>query len=85
MLKKDLTPVQINNAINNFNFAWRIDDKEVEEESYANLVKLISDHYGPLAAITSEVHETVAKLIYKKLPTQHQSHNQLRRGSCVPF
>ena len=46
------TQVQIFNAINIFNFGWRIEDREVEEESYANLCKLVTDHYGPLVTIS---------------------------------
>ena len=65
---KTETQAQIFNAINKFNFRWRIEDREVEEESYANLCKIVTDHYGPLASITTEVHQTISKLIYKKLP-----------------
>ena len=43
---KTETQVQIFNAINRFNFGWKIDNREVEEESYANLCKLVTDHYG---------------------------------------
>ena len=43
---KTETQVQIFNAINRFNFGWKIDIREVEEESYANLCKLVTDHYG---------------------------------------
>ena len=71
---KTETQVQIFNAINTFNFGWRIEDREVEEESYANLCKLVTDHYGPLASITTEVHQTISKLIYKKLPGHTEMH-----------
>lgn len=71
---KTETQVQIFNAINRYNFGWRIDNREVEEESYANLCKLVTDHYGALTTITSEVHETIAKLIYKKLPAHTEMH-----------
>ena len=43
---KTETQVQIFNAINRFNFGWKIDNRDVEEESYANLCKLVTDHYG---------------------------------------
>ena len=33
---KTETQVQIFNAINRFNFGWKIDNRDVEEESYAN-------------------------------------------------
>ena len=46
----------------------------MEEESYANLCKLVTDHYGPLASITTEVHQTISKLIYKKLPGHTEMH-----------
>ena len=39
---KTETQVQIFNALNTFNFGWRIKDREVEEESYANLCKLVT-------------------------------------------
>ena len=58
---KTETQVQIFNAINAFNFEWRIEDREVEVESYANLCKLVTDHYGPLASVTAEVHQTISK------------------------
>ena len=35
---KTVTQVQIFNAINTFNFEWRIEDREVEEESYASSI-----------------------------------------------
>ena len=41
---KTETQVQISNAINTFNFGWRIEDRKVEEESYANLCKLVNYH-----------------------------------------
>ena len=68
------TQVQIFNAINTFNFGWKIDDKEIEEESYANLCKLLTDHYGPIKTIDLQVQESVAKLIYKKLPGHTEMH-----------
>ena len=71
---KTETQVQIFNAINTFNFGWRIEDREVEEESYANLCKLVTDHYGPLLTVTAEVHQTILKLIYKKLPGHTKMH-----------
>ena len=49
---KTETQVQIFNAINTFNFGWRIEDREVEEESYANLCKFVTDHYGPFVTIS---------------------------------
>ena len=51
-----------------------IDNRDVEEESYANLCKLVTDHYGALSTITTEVHQTIAKLIYKKLPAHTEMH-----------
>ena len=61
---KTETQVQIFNAINTFNFGWRIEDREVEEESYANLCKLV----------TTEVHQTISKSIYEKLPRHIEMH-----------
>ena len=46
----------------------------MEEESYANLCKLVTDHYGPLSTVTTEVHQTNSKLIYKKLPGHTEMH-----------
>ena len=46
----------------------------MEEESYANLCKLVTDHYGPLSTVTTEVHQTISKLIYKKLPGHTEMH-----------
>jgi hypothetical protein len=66
------TPVQINNAIGNFNFGWKLSDREVEEESYANLCKLITDHYGPIDTIAAETQQTIAMMIYKKLPAHSE-------------
>ena len=65
---KSETQVQIFNAIKEFNFGWRIDDKDVEEESYANMCKLVTDHYGDLPTMSADVQEEIAKLIYRKLP-----------------
>ena len=68
------TQVQIFKSINTFNFGWRIDDKELEGESYANLCKLLTDHYGNMSTISPEIQETIAKLIYKKLPGHTEMH-----------
>ena len=40
------TTVQIEIAINQFNFGFDLADKQVEEISHQNIVKLITDHYG---------------------------------------
>ena len=66
------TPVQIHNAIGNFNFGWKLNDREIEEESYANLCKLITDHYGPIETIASDTQVLIAQMIYKKLPAHSE-------------
>jgi hypothetical protein len=66
------TPVQINNAIGNFNFGWKLSDREIEEESYANLCKLITDHYGPIETVAADTQLTIAQMIYKKLPAHSE-------------
>ena len=66
------TPVQINNAIGNFNFGWKLSDREVEEESYANICKLITDHYGPIETIAAETQQAIALMIYRKLPAHSE-------------
>jgi hypothetical protein len=66
------TPVQINNAIGNFNFGWKLNDREIEEESYANLCKLITDHYGPIETVAADTQLRIAQMIYKKLPAHSE-------------
>ena len=73
------TPVQINNAIGNFNFRWKLTDREVEEESYANICKLITDHYGPIETITAETQqEKKIDDVELKLYISIQSNNNLK-------
>ena len=62
------TTVQIENAINSFNFGFDLTNKQTEETSHTNLVKLISDHYGPLELIPADTQDHIAKLIYRKVP-----------------
>jgi hypothetical protein len=67
---KTATPVQIEAAINAFNWGFDLDNKYVEEESYKNLVKLITDHYGAIELIDTTIQEDICKQVYKKLPNQ---------------
>ena len=62
------TTVQIENAINTFNFGFDLADKRIEETSHQNLVKLITDHYGPIDMISVETQDQIAKLLYRKVP-----------------
>ena len=62
------TTVQIENAINTFNFGFDLNVKQTEETSHQNLVKLITDHYGPLDLIPADTQDKIAKLIYRKVP-----------------
>ena len=67
---KTVTPVQIEAAINAFNWGFDLDNKDIEEESYKNLHKLITDHYGTITCLDATVEEDICKQIYKKLPNQ---------------
>ena len=62
------TTVQIENAINTFNFGFDLNVKQTEETSHQNLVKLITDHYGPLDLIPADTQDKIAKSIYRKVP-----------------
>ena len=70
------TTVQIFRAINEFNFGFDIKNKYVEEESHQNFRKMITDHYGPIENLDPDLSETIAKLLYKKLPA-HSEMNKL--------
>ena len=62
------TTVQIENAINSFNFGFDLNVKQTEETSHQNLVRIITDHYGPLDLIPIDTQDKIAKLIYRKVP-----------------
>ena len=62
------TTVQIENAINSFNFGFDLNVKQTEETSHQNLVKIITDDYGPLDLIPVDTQDKIAKLIYRKVP-----------------
>ena len=62
------TAVQIMRAINDFNFGFDLADRNIEEESYSNFLKLIKDHYGPIDTLSDELNHQIAKMIYRKLP-----------------
>ena len=66
------TTVQIKNAINQFNFGFDLADKQVEEISHQNIVKLIADHYGSIDMISVETQDHIAKLIYRKVPNNSE-------------
>ena len=66
------TPVQIQRAINEFNWGFDILDRNIEEESYGNFHKLLSDHYGPLKDLTPELNASITKQIYRKLPNHSE-------------
>ena len=60
--------MQIENAINSFNFGFDLNVKQTEETSHQNLVKIITDDYGPLDLIPVDTQDKIAKLIYRKVP-----------------
>ena len=66
------TPVQIRRTINEFNWGFDILDRNIEEESYGNFHKLLSDHYGPLKDLTPELNASITKQIYIKLPNHSE-------------
>ena len=66
------TSVQIENAINQFNFGFDLDNKQTEETSHQNVCKLITDHYGPLDLIPSDIQDQIAKLLYRKVPNNSE-------------
>ena len=69
------TAVQILNTVNEFNFGFDLMNKQVEEKSHQNIVKLLTDHYGPLHKISPETRNQIAKLLYRKVP----AHSELNK------